>query len=128
MTTQAELLFSGGAIYTADATTRRMTRAVAADGGPAGAVAVAGGRITALGRDAAGLDELTGVGTEVVDLRGRALLPGAPGSARRRCGWPAWTGTRRTRRTAGSSASPTAPRRAPCTRARPAWSAGWCPS
>jgi len=76
MTTQAELLFSGGAIYTADATTRRMTRAVAADGGPAGAVAVAGGRITALGRDAASLDELTGPGTEVVDLRGRALLPG----------------------------------------------------
>ncbi|MGH3393627.1 MAG: amidohydrolase, partial [Streptosporangiaceae bacterium] len=76
MTTQAELVFSGGAIYTADATTRRMTRAVAPDGGPAGAVAVAGGRIAALGRDAASLDDLTGPGTEVVDLRGRALLPG----------------------------------------------------
>jgi predicted amidohydrolase YtcJ len=76
MTTHAELVFSGGAIYTADATTRRMTRAVAPDGGPAGAVAVAGGRIAALGRDAAGLADLTGPGTEVVDLRGRALLPG----------------------------------------------------
>jgi predicted amidohydrolase YtcJ len=76
MTTQAELVFSGGAIYTADATTRRMTRAAAPDGGPAGAAAVAGGRIAALGRDAASLDDLTGPGTEVVDLRGRALLPG----------------------------------------------------
>jgi predicted amidohydrolase YtcJ len=76
MTTQAELVFSGGAIYTADATTWRMTRALAADGGPAGAVAVAGGRIAALGRDAASLRELTGPGTEAVDLRGRALLPG----------------------------------------------------
>ena len=53
-----------------------MTRAVAPDGGPAGAVAVAGGRIAALGRDAASLRELTGPGTEVVSLRGRALLPG----------------------------------------------------
>jgi predicted amidohydrolase YtcJ len=76
MTTQAELVFSGGAIYTADATTRRMTRAVAPDGGPAGAVAVAGGRVAALGRDATSLRELTGPGTEVVSLRGRALLPG----------------------------------------------------
>jgi hypothetical protein len=76
MATQAELVFSGGAIYTADATTRRMTRAAAPDGGPAGAVAVAGGRIAALGRDAASLADLTGPGTEVVDLRGRALLPG----------------------------------------------------
>ena len=53
-----------------------MTRAVAPDGGPAGAVAVAGGRIAALGRDATSLRELTGPGTEVVSLRGRALLPG----------------------------------------------------
>jgi predicted amidohydrolase YtcJ len=76
MTTQAELVFSGGAIYTADATTRRMTRAAAPDGGPAGAVAVAGGRIAALGPDSASLADLTGPRTEVVDLRGRALLPG----------------------------------------------------
>jgi len=76
MATHAELVFSGGAIYTADATTRRMTRAAAPEGGPAGAVAVAGGRIAATGRDAASLADLTGPGTEVVDLRGRALLPG----------------------------------------------------
>jgi len=74
---QADLVFAGGAIYTADGTGRQMTRAAAADGSPASALAVTGGRIMALGgagdRD---LRDLTGRGTQVVDLRGRALLPG----------------------------------------------------
>jgi predicted amidohydrolase YtcJ len=79
------LLFTGGAVYTPDATGRRL---VPAGGGSNGsgsngsgdggtAVAVRGGRITAVGahgdrdvRDAAG------PGCEVFDLRGRALLPG----------------------------------------------------
>ncbi len=74
---QAELVFAGGAIYTADARQRRLIPATAPDGRPATAVAVVGGRIAATG--AAGdshVQELMGASTEVVDLRGRALLPG----------------------------------------------------
>jgi predicted amidohydrolase YtcJ len=74
---QAELVFAGGAVYSADASRRRMAAATAGDGRPASAVAVAGGRIAALG--SAGdqhIQDLIGPGTEVVDLRGRALLPG----------------------------------------------------
>src|SRR5690349_7354700 len=41
----------------------------------AGAVAVSGDRIVAVGDDAE-ITALTGVGTEVVDLGGRLLLPG----------------------------------------------------
>ncbi len=207
MTTQAELVFSGGAIYTADATTRRMTRAAAPDGGPAGAVAVAGGRIAAAGPGrgqprradraghrggrparpgaAAGLPGRArppgirrrghgrvqpdrrghpgpgagpdrrlrrGPPREGVDLRvglaagvvrgrhagprragrGRrrpARVPAQPGRPRRlgqlggAAPRPGWTAARRIRRTGGSSARTTARRRAPCTRARPAWSA-----
>jgi predicted amidohydrolase YtcJ len=74
---QAELVFAGGAVYTADASRRRMIPAAAADGRPASAVAVVGGRIAAIGsagdRD---IQDLIGLATEVVDLRGRALLPG----------------------------------------------------
>jgi predicted amidohydrolase YtcJ len=74
---QAELVFAGGAVYTADASRRRMIPAAAADGRPASAVAVVGGRIEAIGsagdRD---IQDLIGPVTEVVDLRGRALLPG----------------------------------------------------
>ncbi len=73
----AELVFAGGAIYTADASRRRMVPARAADGSPASWVAVTGGRITAIGATAdPSLQDLIGPATEVVGLRGRALLPG----------------------------------------------------
>jgi predicted amidohydrolase YtcJ len=74
---QAELVFAGGSVYTADASRRRLVPATAPDGRPASAVAVADGRIAAIG--AAGdshFQDLMGTRTEVVDLRGRALLPG----------------------------------------------------
>ncbi|MFV0132285.1 amidohydrolase [Streptomyces sp. HMX87] len=58
----ADLLFTGGPVLTPGGRT-------------ATAVAVTGGRVTAVGR-ADELRELTGPGTEVVDLAGRLLLPG----------------------------------------------------
>jgi predicted amidohydrolase YtcJ len=73
------LLFTGGAVYTPDATGRRLVPAGGAEASKSGgaAVAVRGGRVVAVGahgdrdvRDAAG------PGCEVVDLHGRALLPG----------------------------------------------------
>ena len=73
------LLFTGGAVYTPDATGRRLVPAGGAEASTSGgaAVAVRGGRVVAVGaygdrdvRDAAG------PGCEVVDLHGRALLPG----------------------------------------------------
>jgi predicted amidohydrolase YtcJ len=74
---QAELVFAGGAVYTADASRLRVTPAAAADGGPASAVAVVGGRIEAIGNAAdRDIQDLIGPATEVIDLRGRALLPG----------------------------------------------------
>ncbi len=74
---QAELVFAGGAVYTADASGRRVVPATAADGVPASAVAVVGGRIEAIGNAAdRDIRDLIGPATEVVDLRGRALLPG----------------------------------------------------
>jgi predicted amidohydrolase YtcJ len=77
MTQHAEIVFSGGPVYTADATGRRMVRATAADGRPASAVAVAGGRVAVVGDPASDqIRDLTGPATEVIDLRGRALLPG----------------------------------------------------
>jgi predicted amidohydrolase YtcJ len=54
-----------------------MVQATADDGSPASSVAVVGGRIEAIG--SAGdprIQELIGPATEVIDLRGRALLPG----------------------------------------------------
>ena len=74
---QAELAFAGGPIYTADSTGRQMSPAMTPDGRPASAVAVMGGRVAALAdaRDRDFLD-LLAPGTEVVDLRGHALLPG----------------------------------------------------
>lgn len=60
----ADLVFTGGAVYTVDAA-RRWARAVA----------VRGGRIVAVGADD-DVRELVGPRTEVVDLRGRMLLPG----------------------------------------------------
>jgi hypothetical protein len=80
-TTQADTVFTGGAVYTADAAGRRVIPATAGSpregGPPATAVVVRGDRIVAVG--GAGDEDitaLTGPGTEVVDLRGRALLPG----------------------------------------------------
>jgi len=72
---QADVVFTGGAVYTADRDGRRVVPA--GSGPPASAVAVRGDRIVAVG-DAADRDlaDLVGHGTEVVDLRGRALLPG----------------------------------------------------
>ncbi len=60
--THADLVFTGGAVFTADTVRSR-----------ASAVAVRGGRIVAVGHD---LRELVGPSTEVVDLGGRMLVPG----------------------------------------------------
>jgi predicted amidohydrolase YtcJ len=60
----ADLVLAGGAVYTVDAA-RRWARAVA----------VRGGRIVAVGGDD-DVRGLVGPRTEVVDLRGRMLLPG----------------------------------------------------
>jgi predicted amidohydrolase YtcJ len=74
---RAELVFAGGAVYTADPSRRRVIPAAAADGSPASAVAVVGGRIEAIGHAAdRDIQDLIGPATDVVDLRGRALLPG----------------------------------------------------
>ncbi|MGZ8599299.1 MAG: amidohydrolase [Actinomycetota bacterium] len=62
-TAMADLLFVNGAVYTVDARRSRATT-----------VAVRGGRILAVGGDE--VRELAGDATEVVDLRGRMLLPG----------------------------------------------------
>jgi predicted amidohydrolase YtcJ len=77
MTQPAELIFADGPVYTADATGRKLARAVGPGGRPADAVAVVGGKIAAVG-DASDdcFSELTGPQTEVIDLTGRALLPG----------------------------------------------------
>ncbi|MRH90239.1 amidohydrolase family protein [Nocardia sp. SYP-A9097] len=61
--THAELVFTGGTVLTMDSARSRAT-----------AVAVTGDRITAVGH--AEVRELIGPRTEVVDLAGRALLPG----------------------------------------------------
>lgn len=60
----AELVFTGGAVYTVDA--RRSW---------ASAVAVTDGRIVYVGDDAGAIDHI-GDGTRVIDLSGRMLLPG----------------------------------------------------
>jgi predicted amidohydrolase YtcJ len=62
--TGADLVLHGGAVYTVDAARRW-----------AQAVAVTDGRIVALGTDRQ-VRELSGRRTELVDLRGRMLLPG----------------------------------------------------
>jgi predicted amidohydrolase YtcJ len=75
MGAQADVVFTGGAVYTADPARRELVRA--GDGAPATAVAVRGERIIAVGDAAdARIKELTGATTEVIDLRNRALLPG----------------------------------------------------
>src|SRR5215468_5125310 len=77
MSGHADVIFAGGAIYTADRDGRRMIRAMAQDGSPASAVAVSNGTIVAVGAETgATFTDLTGPRTERVDLSGRALLPG----------------------------------------------------
>jgi predicted amidohydrolase YtcJ len=73
---QADVVFTGGAVYTADPSRRELVRA-AGNGRPATAVAVRGERIAAVADAADGrVRDLVGPKTEVIDLRGRALLPG----------------------------------------------------
>jgi predicted amidohydrolase YtcJ len=60
----ADLVLAGGGVYTVDAVRSR-----------ADAVAVRGGRIVAVGSDA-DVGPLIGPSTDVVDLRGRLVLPG----------------------------------------------------
>ncbi|HEY9242903.1 MAG TPA: amidohydrolase [Streptosporangiaceae bacterium] len=75
MTDQADLIFTGGPVYTVPAEGREMTRATADNGWPATAAAVRDGRIVAVGTDT----ELTGLAgdrTRVIELRGRPVLPG----------------------------------------------------
>jgi len=59
----ADIVFTGGAVFTADTVRSR-----------ASSVAVSGGRIVAVGGD--DVRDLVGPSTEVVDLRGRMLTPG----------------------------------------------------
>ncbi len=61
--THADLVFTGGPVFTADSVRSR-----------ASAVAVSGGRIVAVGHNE--VRELIGPATEVVDLGGRMLVPG----------------------------------------------------
>jgi predicted amidohydrolase YtcJ len=60
---QADVVLRGGTIYTMDRARPR-----------AAAVGIGGGRILGLGDD--DLDEVVGPGTRVIDLRGRAIVPG----------------------------------------------------
>ncbi len=77
MSSYADVIFSGSAIYSPDETGRRLVKASTAKGSPVEAVAVAGGTIIAVGTsDDAELRELRGPGTDVVELGDRALLPG----------------------------------------------------
>ena len=77
MSSYADVIFSGSAIYTADGGGRRLVKASTAKGAPAEAVAVAGGKIILVAAsDDAELREIRGPATEVVELGGRALLPG----------------------------------------------------
>ncbi len=77
MADHAEVVFAGGPVYTADSSGRRVAAATAPDGRPASAVAVVHGRIAAVADEADGqIRDLTGPATELVSLRGRALLPG----------------------------------------------------
>ncbi|MFI8106364.1 amidohydrolase [Streptomyces sp. NPDC086023] len=61
--TQADLVFTGGPVFTADPARTRAT-----------SLAVVGDRIAAVGHDE--VRELVGPGTEVVDLHGKLLVPG----------------------------------------------------
>src|SRR6266536_5760707 len=77
MSQYADVVFGGGALYTSDSSGRRLIPPTAADGRPATSAAVRGGVIVAVGDAADGaITDLKGPRTELVDLRGRALLPG----------------------------------------------------
>jgi predicted amidohydrolase YtcJ len=75
MTDQADLIFTGGLVYTVPEEGREMIRAQADNGWPATAAAVRDGRIVAVGTDTE-LAGLAGDRTSVIELRGRPLLPG----------------------------------------------------
>ncbi len=75
MTDQADLIFTGGPVYTVPEEGREMIRAQAGNGWPATAAAVRDGRIVAIGTDTE-LAGLAGDRTTVIELRGRPLLPG----------------------------------------------------
>src|ERR1700683_4530786 len=75
MGAQADVIFTGGAVYTPDPTDPGRRRVVPAGPGPQ-AVAVRGDRIAAVGAADGDIGDLIGRRAEVVDLRGRALLPG----------------------------------------------------
>jgi predicted amidohydrolase YtcJ len=78
MAQHAELVFAAGPVYTADGSRRRVVQATAPDGSPATAVAVAGGRVAAIGHTTdVQIADLTTPATEVVNLSGRALLRGS---------------------------------------------------
>src|SRR5919197_1542539 len=64
MTTHADLIFLGGRVHTVNATNDIVP-----------ALAVGGGRVLATGGDAE-IRALAGPGARIVELRGRALLPG----------------------------------------------------
>ena len=75
MEADADLIFTGGQVYTVPDGRREMVRATVDGRQPATAVAVRGGRIAAVGTD----HEITGLAggrTVRVGLRGRPLLPG----------------------------------------------------
>ena len=77
MPRHADVIFTGGPVYTPDDSRRRLVPATVAGGRPATSVAVTAGAIAAVGADGdADLASLRGPGTEVISLRGRALLPG----------------------------------------------------
>ena len=75
MGAKADVIFTGGAVYTPDPADPGRRRVVPAGPGPQ-AVAVRGDRIAAVGAADGEIGDLIGRRTEVVDLRGRALLPG----------------------------------------------------
>ena len=75
MEAEADLIFTGGPVYTVPGGRREMVRAEADGGQPATAVAVRGGRIAAVGGDAE-IAARAGGRTIRVGLRGRPLLPG----------------------------------------------------
>jgi predicted amidohydrolase YtcJ len=77
MSGYADVIFGGGAVYTANSGGSRLIPASEADGRPVTAVAVRDGGIVAVGTEGDdSLADLKGPATEAVDLRGRALLPG----------------------------------------------------
>lgn len=77
MPQQADVIFTGGPVYTPDDSGRRLVAATAAGGRPASSVAVSAGTIVAIAADGdEEMASLRGPGTEVISLRGRALLPG----------------------------------------------------